>query len=201
MPARRGRPPKSSQALTRGAVLEAARRRLEEDDAGTLSLRLIASDLGVTPMALYTHVEGIDDILDALAERWFAELPEVGLDDARQDLGMHLRWYCARVLEHPSLTSALVARQGHLPAPHMSWTDRLTQVIAGAGLPPDWRDILVDHLHGFALSQAAGGAADPHAVALYERQLGLMLDALFPPSGASLLTGGARTDSGEGGAT
>jgi AcrR family transcriptional regulator len=199
MPARRGRPSKASQALTRDAILEAARRRLEEDGTGTVSLRLIAFDLGVTPMALYTHVEGMDDILDALAEQWFVKIPEPGLDDARRDLGVLLCWYCTRVLEHPGLTSALVARQGHLPTPHKSWTDRVTQVVEGAGLSPDWSDILVDHLHGYALSQAAGGTAGPRAIAQYERQMGLMLDALFSASLRLVVAEGARIGSGDGG--
>jgi hypothetical protein len=149
-------------------------------------------------MALYTHVEGMDDILDALAERWFATIPEPGLGDARQDLGTLLRWYCARVLEHPGLTSALVARQGSLPVPHKTWTDRLTQVIAGAGLPPDWRDILVDHLHGFALSQAAGGTAAPHALVQYERQMDLLIGAMVSPRGEYTVAGGAKAGSIEG---
>jgi hypothetical protein len=103
------------------------------------------------------------------------------------------------MLEHPGLTSALVARQGHLPTPHKSWTDRVTQVVEGAGLSPDWRDILVDHLHSYALSQAAGCTAGPRAIAQYERQMGLVLDALFSASLRLVVAEGARIGSGDGG--
>jgi Bacterial regulatory proteins, tetR family len=38
------------------------------------SLRGIAERLGVTPMALYRHVEGKDDLLDGMADLLYAEL-------------------------------------------------------------------------------------------------------------------------------
>jgi AcrR family transcriptional regulator len=46
------------------------------DDRGldAVSLRRIAQRLGVTPMALYRYVEDKEDLLDALAERLYAEL-------------------------------------------------------------------------------------------------------------------------------
>jgi AcrR family transcriptional regulator len=46
------------------------------DDRGldAVSLRRVAERLGVTPMALYRYVESKDDLLDALADRLYAEL-------------------------------------------------------------------------------------------------------------------------------
>lgn len=177
MPARRGRPPGSGPGLTRDAILSAAARRLETAGNGAFSLRLLATDLGVTPMSLYTHVDGMDGILNALAERWFADVPDDSLQDPAADLRALLLWYCQGVLRHPGLTSALVARLGALPAPHQAWTDRITGLLGRLGLGPDWRDILVDHLHGHALAQAAAGADPAAALGQYRTQLDLLLGA------------------------
>ncbi len=181
MPARRGRPPASAPGLTRDAILSAAASRLDRTGQDAFSLRLLATDLGVTPMALYAHVDGLDDILNALAEHWFADVP----DDGPQDPAAHLRalllWYCQRVLWHPGLTSALVSRLGALPAPHQTWTDRITGLLDGLGLAADWRDILVDHLHGHALSQAAAGVDPEVALGQYRTQLDVLLGAALAP--------------------
>lgn len=46
------------------------------DDEGleAVSLRRIAERLGVTPMALYRHLENKDDLLDEMADRLYADL-------------------------------------------------------------------------------------------------------------------------------
>lgn len=172
----RGRPPKSNPRLTRDEILSAAAKRLKDPDGGTLSLRGLAADLGVTPMSLYAHIDGIDGILDALADRWFSKIPEKDQDDPRDELIMLLIWYCERVLDHPRLTSAIVARHGAIPAPHQVWTDRVFRLVGAAGLANDWSDILVDHLHGFALSQAAGGGDPTGAIGIYRRQINTLLE-------------------------
>jgi len=62
--------------LNRDTVLGAARRRVVESGLGSLSSRVLAADLGVTPMALYRHVRDMDDVLGAV------------VDDALADLGI-----------------------------------------------------------------------------------------------------------------
>ncbi len=177
MSARRGRPPGSEPGLTRDAILSAAARRLKTAGNGAFSLRLLAADLGVTPMSLYAHVDGVDGILNALAERWFADVPTDSQQDTAANLRALLLWYCQGVLRHPGLTSALVSRLGALPAPHQAWTDRITGLLSTVGLATDWRDILVDHLHGHALSQAAAGTDPTAALDQYRTQLDLLLGA------------------------
>lgn len=175
----RGRPPKSDARLTRAAILAAAAKRLNEADGGTLSLRSLATDLGVTPMSLYAHVDGIDGILDALADSWFSNIPEKTQDDPRDELTMLLAWYCDRVLNHPRLTTALVARHGAIPAAHQAWTDRVVGLVMAAGLSLDWANVLVDHLHGFALSMVAGGVNPDHAIATYRDQIDILIAAMI----------------------
>lgn len=179
MSARRGRPPKSVLGLTRDAILDAAARRLDTPENGAFSLRLLATDLGVTPMSLYAYVDGVEGILNSLAERWFADVPDNHAEDPFQELRALLVWYCNRVLRHPGLTSALVSRLGALPAPHQDWTDRIVGLVETLDLAVDWSDILVDHLHGFALPQAAAGADAEVALDHYRRQIDSLLGAML----------------------
>jgi len=55
--------------VTDAALELAAERGLE-----AVTLRAVAVRLGVTPMALYRHVAGKDDLLDEMADRVYAEL-------------------------------------------------------------------------------------------------------------------------------
>jgi hypothetical protein len=131
-------------------------------------------------MSLYAHVDGIDGILDALADRWFSEIPYNDQVNPRDGLRMLLVWYCERVLIHPRLTAALVARRGAIPAPHQVWTDRVVGLVIAAGLSTDWSDIFIDHLHGFALSQAVGGGDPKGALETYRRQMNALLGLQSP---------------------
>ena len=68
--------------LTRKQVIDAAEERVRDGTFATLSMRSLASDLGVTPMALYRHVSGKDDLLDEVVDRLLASRwkPRVGRD-------------------------------------------------------------------------------------------------------------------------
>ena len=80
-------PPTSSGAkgpgkLDRGVIVQAAIRFIDRDGAQTLTMRALAHDLGVGPMALYRYVSGREDLLEAVV----AEL----LQGVRHDLDEEL---------------------------------------------------------------------------------------------------------------
>jgi AcrR family transcriptional regulator len=176
----RGRPKKEASPLSRDAILSAALERLGSPHSQPLSLRLLARDLGVTPMALYSHVEGVDDILHGLAERRFEDVPDKAATADAEAIEQHLNWYCERVLGHVGLTLALVSRRGDLPRPHETWTQHLRHMVAEVGLPKEWSDILVDHLHGFTLSHLASGEYPAQSLAEYGRQIAVLLRTILP---------------------
>jgi AcrR family transcriptional regulator len=66
--------------LSRAVIEQAALALVDRDGLGALSLRTVAVDLGVTPMALYRHVAGKNDLLAAIAEARLAAVatPPVG---------------------------------------------------------------------------------------------------------------------------
>jgi AcrR family transcriptional regulator len=54
--------------LSRDRVLRAAVRLADQDGVDTLSMRNLAQQLGVVPMALYKHVTGKEELLDGMVE-------------------------------------------------------------------------------------------------------------------------------------
>lgn len=64
----------ATPALTRAAVIEAARAALEKTGVESLSFRQVARDLGVTAPALYAYVEDKQELLEAVATAHFEDL-------------------------------------------------------------------------------------------------------------------------------
>jgi TetR/AcrR family transcriptional regulator, tetracycline repressor protein len=67
--------------LTRAAVVDRALRLADADGLDALTIRKLATDLGVTPMALYWHFRSKDELLEGLAERVWGEI-DVRVDRA-----------------------------------------------------------------------------------------------------------------------
>jgi AcrR family transcriptional regulator len=60
--------------LTRGAVVDRALALADASGLEALTIRKLATELGVTPMALYWHFRGKDELLEGLTERVWSEL-------------------------------------------------------------------------------------------------------------------------------
>jgi AcrR family transcriptional regulator len=73
---------RSRRRLSREQVLETAIRRADEGGLEALTMRTLAEELGVAPMALYRHVTNKDDLIDAMIDVVFGELglPSGGAD-------------------------------------------------------------------------------------------------------------------------
>ncbi|GAA2710333.1 TetR/AcrR family transcriptional regulator [Actinoplanes palleronii] len=67
------RPP-ASERLDRGELLSTALAIADTDGLDAVTLRRVAADWSVTPMALYWHFQHKDALLDALVERMLDEL-------------------------------------------------------------------------------------------------------------------------------
>jgi AcrR family transcriptional regulator len=62
------------ERLNRDRVLRAAVDLADRDGIETLSMRNLARELGVVPMALYKHVAGKDELLDGMVDLVFGEI-------------------------------------------------------------------------------------------------------------------------------
>src|ERR1700722_19464910 len=65
--------------LSKRAVVGRALKLADADGLDALTIRKLAQDLGVTPMALYWHFRSKDDLLEGMAEQVWSEI-EVRVD-------------------------------------------------------------------------------------------------------------------------
>ncbi len=108
---RRGRPPRERGTLTRERVVDAALALADRGGLESLSVRRLAASLGVTPMAVYNHVEDKHALLVALFDR--VVLTYRPLEHDEPEIEAWLATTFGRMhramREHPSLASLLGA--------------------------------------------------------------------------------------------
>ena len=114
-----GRPPRDEAPLSRELVLRAALAVTDRNGLSALSMRAVASSLGVTPMALYHHVAGKEGLLDLVNEAvWLDVRWPVSRGSARW--AAHAK-ATARAIRralraHPNAVGLVAARPARAPA-------------------------------------------------------------------------------------
>lgn len=112
------------------------------------SIRAVAAALDVTPKALYNHVSGKDELVDAVADAFVArllehELPEDPIGRVKE-LVRRLR---TAGIDHPGLLSSIV---GHMPdrgpSGQMLYCERLLEALVAAGATEDQSHLLYELL-------------------------------------------------------
>jgi AcrR family transcriptional regulator len=162
--------------LSRVTVLEAALAIADRDGVQALSMRRLAADLGVTPMALYNHVAGRDDLLDGVADLVAGEIarPAPGWGWRRRLVAV-LTETRAACLRHPAALPLLQGTRAMTPA-LLAPVEIGLEALSDAGLPPasaraGWAALasltfghaayqLAGHMHG---SASGRGTIDPAA--------------------------------------
>jgi AcrR family transcriptional regulator len=138
--------------LDRDAVLQAGLALADEAGLAAVTLRRLADRLAVTPMALYRHVAGKDDLLDGMADLLYAELdvpePTGGWWEELAALARSTRRV---LLAHPS-AAPLFSRPLAGPS-SLRLGDALLETLQRAGFYPAEAEELHDQLSGmfFAL--------------------------------------------------
>lgn len=67
--------------LNRPRVLQAAVALADQDELEAFSMRRLAQELGVVPMALYKHYANKDELVDAMVDSVFAEIEPPSIDN------------------------------------------------------------------------------------------------------------------------
>ena len=125
----------SRDGITSEKVLDAAREILYKDGLEALSMRRIASELGVTTPTLYWHVGNREEILDRLIARITEEL--AGVEPSGTDPTERITSLCLAVLREVRRRPhavALSATRGRGEAIFVGVQQRLARELAAAGL-------------------------------------------------------------------
>jgi AcrR family transcriptional regulator len=141
-------------------ILDAALAIADEKGLGAVTMRAVASRIGVTAMALYPHVKSKDDLLDGLVGRLLAELsrpdPAMAWDERLRHIARSARDVGRR---HPAVMPLLFARPAVTPDA-VRVVDVIYLALLDAGVP-DREVARVERLVstfvlGYAISEASG---------------------------------------------
>lgn len=144
--------------LTRDRIVDAAFVVLDREGYDGLSMRQVATQLGVAVSALYAHVTSKDELLEHMYTRLFTgyEVPEPDPANWREqvkDFAMHGR---ARLLQHRDMARISMAHVPFTPEllPHV---ERILAIFRQAGLPDEVAaaagDMISTFMDGFAFEE------------------------------------------------
>jgi AcrR family transcriptional regulator len=143
--------------LTRERVLRAAMTNADEGGFEALSMRRLAEELGVAPMALYRHVANKEDLVDGMVDVVFAEigLPPGGADwrTAMRDRALALRDV---LLRHRWAIGLMESRRHPGPA-NLRHHDSVLGSLRSGGfdvvMAAHAYSVLDSYIYGFALTK------------------------------------------------
>lgn len=169
--------------LNRERVLAAAVALADRIGIDALSMRRLATELGVVPMALYKHVASKEELLDGMVEVIVEEIdPPIG--DAEWKTTVRERVLCARrvLLRHPWARSVLETRTVSTPTV-LAYQESFIGMFLAGGFTVDLTHHVMhaigSRMWGFTQELFDGSVAPPlppEAMAAMVQQLG----AIYP---------------------
>jgi AcrR family transcriptional regulator len=143
--------------LTRERVLEVAVRIADDEGIGALSMRNLASELGVEAMSLYHHVKNKEEILLGIVDIIAAELyvPAIG-GDWREEMRRRATTAHAVLLRHRWATMLLVSQPNVGPS-MLRYVNATLGCLVEAGFSYPMADhawnVIYGHVYGFTLQK------------------------------------------------
>jgi TetR/AcrR family transcriptional regulator, tetracycline repressor protein len=140
--------------ISRRKALEVALEIIDSDGLDALSIRRLATALGVNGASLYHHFSGKEDIVVGAVDLALAEVRGVGEPGAswRQWLPENARSLRHALLAHPALLPVVVAARSHGLGARL--LDASAARLMGDGVPSAVVMPLLDALAAFAISSA-----------------------------------------------
>jgi AcrR family transcriptional regulator len=146
--------------IDRAAILDTALAVADEHGLDAVTMHAVGQRLRVTPMALYRHMDGKQDLLDGLVERLLTGFPlpaaELAWDDRLTGLAEAMR---ATAREHPAVFPLLLTRPAVTPGARVV-REAVLGALAEAGLDAAAaaraERLMSTTVLGFAASEAAG---------------------------------------------
>ena len=132
-------PPQAAAKLSKAAVVERALALADELGLEALTIRRLAHELGVTPMALYWHFRSKEELLAGLGDRVWAEI-DVDIDAAADwpaQLRGLLESLVAMLRAHPSASQLLLAGEKMHGEASIMATETALAVLRRGGFTPE----------------------------------------------------------------
>ncbi|MEU6642809.1 TetR/AcrR family transcriptional regulator C-terminal domain-containing protein [Saccharomonospora sp. NPDC046836] len=133
--------------LTRRAVVEGALSLADSAGLGAVTIRRLANDLGVTPMALYWHFRSKDELLDGMVDRIYEQLDLTV--DASAPWSEQLRTFLGSMVDvlrsHPS-TALLLSTRSTTSESGLRATEVALDILWRGGFSPMEATQIVRHV-------------------------------------------------------
>ena len=149
---------KNAEQLSRKRILEAAMRIIDADGLDGLSMRRLAADLGVNPMAAYHYVPNKAALYDLVLEAVMGAVDTSGVDagaPAVEQMKQAARAYREAILRHPRAIPVLAARSLRTAAA-LRPIEPFLGILFSAGLTPDEALAAVDSVAQYILGGVMG---------------------------------------------
>jgi AcrR family transcriptional regulator len=152
---------RSRRSLDRESILAAAVALVDRSGLGALTMRALASTLGVATMSLYDHVPNKETLLDGVVETVMAEMEVPAADSGpwEERVSRIARSLRAVAMRHPNCIPLLVTRP-FATGRSLGPCEAAFDILAEAGLDPEhaliaFRTILA-YVLGFLTTESAG---------------------------------------------
>ncbi len=181
---RRPRPVLSEEKIL-GVALEMA----ESDGISKMTMRAIGERRGADPTAVYRYFPKKADLLEAMADRLFAEVP-LGDRDAPWRDRIENMTTAARKLyrDHPSLTTLLATSDDTLDS-LVTINEHLLVALLDAGLPPEeaavFHQAIISSVLGAAILDSNGAFTDDDERATLRRVYSALPPEQYPALAAN----------------
>ncbi|MFF0741229.1 TetR/AcrR family transcriptional regulator C-terminal domain-containing protein [Streptomyces sp. NPDC004111] len=156
---------RTSGGLSRAGVVRTALAVADAEGLATLTMRRVATELGVSTMALYRHVPGKAELVHLMSEAVFAERPmespraRDGEPGWRTQLSCAAHWLWDVYVRHPWMAQAMASLTRPTAAPEaMRYTEWVLRALDGQGLGP--HEMLHAHLTLFGHVQGLAAAME-----------------------------------------
>jgi AcrR family transcriptional regulator len=172
--------------LTKAAVVGQAIALADAEGLDALTIRRLAQELGVTPMALYWHFRNKEELLTGLADQFWSEI-DTDVDDAAP-WPAQLRALLESLVEvlraHPSASELLIAGKKQSPAA-LEATEVTLEVLRRGGFDPQhasavarnalWTGLML------AMSEPGSGPSLSEADRVEDQRRNRIRLAMLPP--------------------
>ena len=124
--------------LSRERILRTAVALADQGGVEAASMRKIAQELGVVPMALYKHVAGKDELLDGMIDVVVGEIDPPSTDEVEWKAAVRKRILSARqaLLRHPWASRVMESRMEPTPTV-LAYMDSMIGMFRGGGFSMD----------------------------------------------------------------